>query len=170
MQPPPERYTFEREIKTLIPNDGDISDIARYLGINYSTVEKALNPADEDRHNPFYQCVRYLWALDCLRPGLGDSVLQIIRREREKWQAYQISISENGASLTANIGATFSAYVEAELSGKDADELLKQLSDVELAVQTKKQEILKQRNQKFATDAVARHQGHGKKLSFKASR
>lgn len=83
--PPPDREEFERELKSML-DDGDLSDLARLLQKDKSLVAKQFNPWAEDRHNPFYQVVLYLWAMDAISDTHGDFALQMILRERAIWQ------------------------------------------------------------------------------------
>jgi hypothetical protein len=154
MLPPPDRYDFEREIKSHLPNDGDISGIARLLGKDRGLVSKQFNPNDSDRINPIYLGMWYLWAIDCLRSGPGDAIAMMACREREKWLGdIEVPIL-HPAHLTAEIGVQFSQFLEAELSGKDDDDQLQELTDIEEALRQKKDEILSRFRRNQARAAI----------------
>jgi len=154
MLPPPDREDFERELKSHLPHDGDISSIARFLGKDRGLISKQFNPNDPDRINPIYGGLWYLWAIDCLREGPGDAIAMMACREREKWLGNVDVPLLHPAQLTANIGVQFSEFLEAELREKDPDAQLKELTDIEEAVRRKKDEILSRFRRIHALDVV----------------
>lgn len=144
--PPPERETFEREIKDLISDDGDIKAIAGYVHRDQSIVSKMFNPFSTDKWNPVYLFVIFLWAFDCLRDGLADAVLRIVIRERDKWRCTKTRIFTNPAETTSNIGIQFSEFLKCELEHKPFDEQIKELDDIGEAVRLKREELIERRN------------------------
>lgn len=170
MTPPPERESFEREIHDLFRN-GDISNIARYLHKDQGLVSKAFNPFCEDKNNPIYITLQYLWAMDCIRPELGDKVLCILTREREKWLGEEPA-RDTPAKLTAHAGTQFVEAVESELSGATWDEQIAEWTDVEVAAQKKKADLIAKRNyehfngnpKRYAQNVVGEYRnGNGRK-------
>ena len=144
--PPPEREQLEREIHDLL--DGDMSEIARLLQIDQSTISRAFNPYNTERNNPIYQFILYLWAFDILRMGLGDEVLTIVCRERAKWLPTK-KIATCPSRLTGNVGQQFVEAMESEMEGKSFDVQIKEWMDVEKAAGEKKQSIIDARNEKY---------------------
>lgn len=150
--PPPERESFEREIAHLFVN-GDLSDIARLLHKDQSLVSKAFNPYTDEKHNPVYQFVLYIWAMDAIREGLACEVLNIVLREREKWQRIT-GPNECPARLTGNIVKEFGEFMEAELDGKPFEKQIDELMDVINAAIEKKSALIEKRNAKHMGDAA----------------
>jgi hypothetical protein len=135
MTPPPDRETFEQEVHRLL-SDGDISNIARYLDRDQSAVSKSLNPYCTDRHNPVYEFVRLLWAMDCLHVDLAPAVLTIVHRERDKWLRSG-DISDSPARLSGKCGHELAEAFEAEINGLPIDEQINEWTDVLNAVTAK---------------------------------
>lgn len=161
--PLPDREMFEREIHDLFQN-GDISHIARYMQRDQAQVSKMLNPYDETRHNPVYEFLRMLWAMDCKRDGLADAVLSIVTREREKWLVGSLDVVEAPAKLTGRIGKEFAQAVEVELSDAPIDEQIKEFTDARNALDDKLESLIHIRRSQFvprqwAREAVANGNG-----------
>lgn len=135
LAPLPERELFEREIHELV--NGDMSEVARLLRFDYSTVSRAFNPFKPDRHNPFYLAACYLWAFDYLRPDLGDAVVNILLRERGKWKAEDVVITDQPAALTKSIGTQLVEAIETEMEGESIDDQIDEYHDVKVAVEKK---------------------------------
>jgi hypothetical protein len=144
--PPPERETLEREIHDIV--DGDMSEIARLLQIDQSAISRAFNPYNNDRHNPIYQFILYLWAFDTLRMGLADEILNIVCREREKWLPTR-KIAACPSRLTGNVGKQFMEAMEREMAGASHDELIKEWGDVERSAHEKVRSVIDQRNERY---------------------
>lgn len=144
--PPPERESFEREIKSLISDDGDITSIAGFVQRDASIVSKMFNPFSTEKWNPIYLFVLFLWAFDCLREGLADAILKIVVRERDKWTLQRTRILTNPADTTSNIGIQFSEFLKCELEGKSFDEQIKECVDIVEAAEAKKTELIERRN------------------------
>lgn len=142
--PAPDREAFEKEIANLFVN-GDLSDIARLLQKDQSLVSKAFNPFSTEKHNPVYQFVLHLWAFDAIRDGLAGEVLNIVLREREKWQRVPFQ-NRCPAKLTGNLVREVGEMVEKELAGKSYDEQIDEVMDVINAAQEKKRAIIAKRN------------------------
>lgn len=147
MTPLPDRETFEREVHELFTN-GDINTLARYLGTAQSTISKQFNPYTDEKHNPIYEFLRILWAMDALRDGLADTVLHIVIREREKWLGEGVVPPASGPKLTANIAREFSEFLESELSGETFDEQIAECVDIVVAAEKKKAQLIAARNHK----------------------
>lgn len=154
LMPPPEREQFEKEIKQLVSTDKDISNIARYTQRDQAIVSKMFNPNTDEKHNPIYQFVVFLWAFDCLREGLADEVLNIIVRERQKWKPELPRVYGNGAECTSEICKQFSEFLQVELEGKDYDVQIKEIFDVQRAVSLKIQQIIDRRNARYFGESV----------------
>lgn len=142
--PPPEREEFEREIAFLFRN-GDLSDIARLLQKDQSIVSKAFNPYCVEKHNPVYQFVLHIWAMDAIREGLACEVLSIVLREREKWQRIPLK-DKCPARLTSTIVKEFGEFIEAEIGDKPYEVQIKEVMDVVRAAEEKKEAIIAKRN------------------------
>lgn len=144
--PPPDRETFEKEVAHLFVN-GDLSNIARLLHKDQSLVSKAFNPYTDEKHNPVYQFVVYIWAMDAIREGLAGEVLNLVLRERDKWQRVpKKDISP--ARLTGRIGKEFSEFLEAEIGGLSYDKQINEVTDVIAAAEEKKAALIALRNKK----------------------
>lgn len=144
--PPPEREAIEREIHALFTN-GDLSDIARLLHKDQSLVSKMFNPYSDEKHNPVFTLISFLWAMDAIRDDLAGEVLNIILREREKWLPVEAKYQDAGR-LTHNIVQEFGEFIEAELDGKDWSVQVSEIMDVINAADAKKKDILAKRNGK----------------------
>lgn len=142
--PAPERETFEKEIAHLFVN-GDLSDIARLLQKDQSLISKAYNPYTDEKHNPVYQFVLHLWAMDAIREGLAGEVLNIVLREREKWQCVPVRPG-NPAKLTGNLVRELGEMIEAEIEGKSYEKQVDEVMDVIRAAEEKKNDIISKRN------------------------
>lgn len=94
-----------------------------------------------------------MWAFDCLREGLGDEVLNIIVRERQKWTPQKPQIV-NGAECTSEICRQFSEFIQVELEGKDYDVQIKEIFDVQRAVNLKAQQIIDRRNARYLGEQI----------------
>lgn len=147
--PPPERVDFEREIKRLIADDGDLTSIAGYVHRDRGIVSKMFNPDTDEKHNPVYQFVIFLWVFDCLRDGLADEILKIVIRERDKWTARRTRILTNPAETTSNIGIQFSEFLKCEMEGKAYDCQINECDDIIRAAELKKQELIEKRNEHY---------------------
>lgn len=144
--PPPEREAFEREIAHLFVN-GNLSDIARLLQKDQSLVSKAFNPYSTEKHNPVYVFVQYLWAMDAIREDLAGEVLNIVLREREKWQ--QVPVQDKcPAKLTGRLVKEIGEMIEAEIEGLSFEKQIDEVMDVINAAEEKKDNIIALRNKK----------------------
>lgn len=143
-----DREQFEREIHDLFTN-GDLTHIARYMHRDQAAVSKAFNPYDETRHNPVFEFLRVLWAMDCHRDGLADAVLTIVTREREKWLADGIDIIHAPGKLTGNVGRQLAEAVEQEIAHADLDTQIKEWGDVRDSADEKISSLLSQRRESF---------------------
>jgi hypothetical protein len=153
LAPPPERELFEREIHDLI--SGDISNVARLLQFDLSTVSRAFNPFKPERHNPIYLFTIYLWAFDYLRDGMADVVLSIVLRERAKWKGSTPKRRTSGPKLTGQIGREWIEACEKEWEGEPLDVQIKEFYDVKKAVDEKIDDLIEQRNALLAGNGVA---------------
>lgn len=145
--PAPDRESFEKEIAHLFVN-GDLSDIARLLQKDQSLVSKSFNPYTVEKHNPVYQFVLHLWAFDAIRDDLAGEVLNIVLREREKWQS--VTVKEGCASrLTGNLVKEVGEMIEAEIAGKEYDDQIDEIMDVINAAEKKKLDVIMKRNAKY---------------------
>ncbi len=160
MLPPPDKQEIEIEVAGLFHN-GDIGTVARYVQRDKGIVSKQLSAHCEDKNNVIYYFLLFLWAFDCIRRDLGDAVLGIIVRERDKWLAECPRIARSSAKLTADIGRQFTEFLEAELDGKDYDRQIKECVDIATAVNAKKADLIQKRN--------AKHFGEDPRLFAKAA-
>lgn len=150
--PPPEREAFEREIHVLIEQERDQSAIARLLQKDQSAVSNAFNPYREDRLNPIHQFVLYLWAFDVIRPGLANTVLEIVARERCKWLVSDAPVrAQCPAKLTGKVGAEYAQAIETEIAGHDIDDQIREWGDVIKAAAEKQKALIAKRAQSFVT-------------------
>lgn len=144
MLPLPDHEAFNKEIHELFVN-GDLSHIARFLRKDQSAVSRAFNPFDDSRHSPVFELMSYLWAMDCHREGLGDAVLSIVTREREKWLIDGVEIIDSPAKLTADVGHELIEAIAAEIDGAPLDKQIQEWDDVEQKAREKKQSAMRQR-------------------------
>src|SRR5688500_5600428 len=91
--PPPEKNKLEIEISSLFEN-GDIEKTARYVQRDASLVSRILSPTSEHNNHVVYFFLLFLWAFDCIRRELGDAVINVVLRERDKWLAEDVVITE----------------------------------------------------------------------------
>lgn len=150
--PAPERETFEREIAHLFVN-GDLSDIARLLHKDQSLVSKAFNPFSTEKHNPVYVFVQYLWAMDAIREDLAGEVLNIVLREREKWQHVPVR-EKSPAKLTGRLVKEVGELIECEIDGLSFEKQIDEVMDVINAAEAKKDNIIALRNKEYFGDAA----------------
>ena len=150
--PPPERESFEREIANLFKN-GDLSDLARLLQKDLSIVSRSFSPFTDDKHNPIYQFVLHLWAFDAIREGLAGEVLNIVLREREKWQR-PVTTIRSAAKLTGSLVREVGEMIEAEIAGKNYDKQIDEIMDVINAAEEKKQDVITKRNAEYFGEAA----------------
>jgi len=166
MTPPPEREVIEREVAELFRN-GDLTDIARFLQKDFSSISREFNPAEDTRNNRVFQIIIGLWAFDNIREELGDDILAIIVREREKWLPSFSKLQISPARLTGRVGKEFCEAVEAEIAALPFEKQIAEWSDVERAAREKKQAVIDERNAKYfgvdvrsiAKDAVTKRNG-----------
>ena len=162
--PLPEREVFEREIHDLFEN-GDLSSIARYLHKDQGQVSKAYNPYDETRHNPVFEFLRHLWAMDCRRDALADVVLSIVNREREKWLTDGVEVIDAPAKLTGRCLRETGEAVECELAHADLDTQIHEFQEARDAYDAKIKALIAMRmptRQAAATAAFAKFNGNGR--------
>lgn len=162
---PPDKEALEREIAALFHHN-DFADIARLLQRDFSSISRAFSPTDDTRHNPIFQIVIHLWAFDQLRESLGDDVLAIVTRERDKWRHRKQS-GKNSASLSGNVGRQLVEAMEKEIAGGDYNEQIKEWLDVEEAAREKKEHVMELRNEFYCNGnlrefAASRAGGRGK--------
>jgi hypothetical protein len=141
LKPPPDRYEFEKEIKALVPHDGDIGSLARYLQKDYSTVSRQFNPGCADRLNPLFAGTMALYAFDALRDGIGDQALAIVTRERRLWLPAPTT-STSAVKSTSHLLTEFNQLMSSELEGKSDEDQYKEADDVVRAAEAKRDEIL----------------------------
>lgn len=141
---PPEKELIEREIADLFSN-GDFTALARLLQREYSAITRAFSTTDETRHNPVFQFLIHLWGFDQLKDGLSDTVLNIILRERAKWQPVTKQ-AKSSSELSGKVGHELMEAFEAEIGGHDYNEQIAEWMDVENAARAKKESVIAQRN------------------------
>ncbi len=153
MLPPPDKQEIELEVASHFRN-GDIGNIARYVQRDKGIVSKQLSANCEDKNNVIYYFLLFLWAFDCIRRDLGDSILAIITRERAKWLDDAPAIVESHAALTADVGIQFSEFIEAKIAGKSWDAQIKECVDIEVAAGKLKADLIAKRNAEYCGGSV----------------
>lgn len=143
LKPPPEQEAFEREIRLLF-DDGDITNLARFLRKDRSTVSKSLNPDVPERKSTFFCTIENLWALDAMGKGQADRVQSVMTRHRSLWLPAPM-VRTDPAKTTSKIGREVMDLVEKELTGCSDEDLLKEVLDIKDAVNEKIDEVLAKR-------------------------
>lgn len=141
LKPPPDREEFEKEIKRLVSNDGDIRDLAGYISMDQTHVSRWFNPQCPERVNPLYLTTKILWGFDCMRPDLADNATAVINRRRMLWLPAPI-VAVDPADTTSNLLTQFRELMESEMKDLPDDQQLVEAQDVVRAAQTKVDEIL----------------------------
>lgn len=80
-QLPPDQEEIERAQRDLFKS-GDIKAVARCLDVDPSYISKCLNPDNPEHKGPLYTFLRWLWACDQEREGLGDDHLALVTKIR----------------------------------------------------------------------------------------
>lgn len=146
--PPPDKHTLEMEVDGFFRN-GDKKDVARFVQKDSSTVSRQLSPNCEHNNHVVYWFVQCLWAFDMIRRELGDSVINLVIREREKWLVDEPIITEHPAKLTGKVGEEFTEAIVAEISGHDADTQIGEWTDVINAATAKRNALIGLRASSF---------------------
>lgn len=149
--PPTEREVIEREVYGMLAS-GTLSNVARLLHKDQSQVSRAFNPYEADRKNPVYEYLIHLWAFDGTQAGLSDTLQQLVRRERDKWECFP-KVQGSKARLSAAIGHQLADFTEAQLDGKSLDTQIAELEDVIVAAEQMKQRLIAERNMGYAEAA-----------------
>lgn len=134
--PPPEKHKLEVEISELL-RPGDIDKTARYVQRDASLVSRLLSPNGDHNNHIIYFFILFLWAFDSIRRGLGDAIITIVLREREKWLAEDIVIEEHPATLTRKVGDELLEAIECEMKDEHIDDQIREWGDVRNRVQVK---------------------------------
>ena len=143
--PPPEKNKLEVEISELFHN-GDLEKTARYVQRDASLVSRLLSPNCDDKNHVVYFFILFLWAFDCIRRELGDAVISIVIREREKWLAEDIVITEHPATLTRNIGSELLEAIEYEMKDATIDQQIDEFNDVKVCLNSKLNDLYARRS------------------------
>jgi hypothetical protein len=159
---PPDKHEIEIEVSGMFRN-GDIKNVARYVQRDSGLVSKLLSANCEDKNNVVYFFLLFLWAFDSVRRELGDTAINIVLREREKWLVRDVKHRDAPSKLTGAVGKEYVEAIESELSGKSYDEQIKQWMDVEYAARAKKRDIIDARNEaRFGTPNMNFNNGRHK--------
>lgn len=143
MLPPPEKHDFENRCDEFFVN-GDKKNVARYVQKDASTVSRQLTPNQDPYNHVIYYFVLFLWAFDCIRRSLGDSVINIVLNERAKWLGDEAMV-ESDAELTERIGCEFAEFVKYRMEGKDYDAQIREANDIVVAATRLEANLIRER-------------------------
>jgi len=153
MLPPPDKQQLELEVDGFFVN-GDKKDVARYVGRDSSTVSRQLSPNCESNNHVVYWFIHCLWAFDMIRRDLGDKVINLVLREREKWLADSPSMFDHPAELTGNVGTEYTEAIVAEIKNHDVDTQIREWTDVINAATEKRNALIGDRAVSFGRGRI----------------
>jgi hypothetical protein len=146
--PPPDRYAFEREVKSFLPRKA-LERVSELTRKDQAAVSAAFNPNREDRHNPVYMILVYLWAFDQVADGIADRMLSLVVRERRKWLSAKCRGDVCHPTLTKSIGVEYVEAIEMEMNGASLDVKIKEFTDLRDAVDKKLDSLIAEKQKQY---------------------
>lgn len=129
---PPSQEEVERAQRDLFQS-GDMKAVARYLDVDPSHISRTLNPEEPEHKSALYAAVRWLWACDQVREGLGDGHLTLISKLRNGY----LGKRTNGdpVRLHQAVSTSLYGYIQATMSDLPITERMAYLADAKRTIE-----------------------------------